>query len=62
VESKKCDLNEVLGNSYYLTKNNYNIPNKMNYIICYSDYVIGIGKMKIHQKLSDYQVVIALII
>jgi len=42
VDKTKYNLNEVSGNSYYL-KNNHSFPNNKNYIVSYSNYVIGIG-------------------
>jgi len=42
VDKLKYDLKEISGNSYYL-KSNHSFPNHKNYIVSYSNYVIGIG-------------------
>jgi len=45
VESKKYKLREISGNSLYLDSKNISFPNKMNYLIGYSNYIIGIGRI-----------------
>jgi len=43
VGSKTHNLKEISGTSLYLTKNNHSFPNKKNYLISYTNYIIGVG-------------------
>ena len=51
IGKEKYNINEVLGQSFYLNNDVHSFPNRKNYIVCYSNSVIGIGFIT---KYSDF--------
>jgi len=51
ISKEKYDINEVLGQSFYLNNDVHSFPNRKNYIICYSNSVI---KIDFITKYSDF--------